>query len=311
MANASASQSSMSTTTSSTTVQLEFQDFSHTTTTTTTSSSSHAASSFSIPIGAKYDARRAIASGGDDDDMFGDNTDRVQLLTEPAGGSRSGGSQSQQRTPSSGSPAIWTLEYYQQFFDVDTEQVVSRVRNSLWPLKNDFLRKIQGRGDLYGPFWISTTLVFLTAMSGNVAHWFATTEEERVTWQYDFSKVSLAATTIYSYVTLVPFAVWLWLRWKVTNSPTLLDVFCVYGYSIFTYIPVAMLCAVPQFQSAGRWGLILTAMGFSGAVLLLNFYAVLSENKSPALMAMLLFVAGAHLALAMAFKLYFFDYAAH
>lgn len=37
-----------------------------------------------------------------------------------------------------------------QFFDVDTEQVLSRIRSSLWPYKNTFLNNIKGRGDLYG-----------------------------------------------------------------------------------------------------------------------------------------------------------------
>jgi len=35
-------------------------------------------------------------------------------------------------------------------FDVDTAQVVSRVRKSIWPVRNQFLQDIKGRGDLYG-----------------------------------------------------------------------------------------------------------------------------------------------------------------
>ena len=41
-------------------------------------------------------------------------------------------------------------DFYKQFFDIDTEQVISRIKSSFWPVKNQFLSQIKNKGDLYG-----------------------------------------------------------------------------------------------------------------------------------------------------------------
>lgn len=60
--------------------------------------------------------------------------------------------------------------------------------------------------------------------------------------------VSVAATTIYAYAWLVPLALWGFLMWrnsKVMNivSYSFLEIVCVYGYSLFIYIPTAVRMA--------------------------------------------------------------------
>ena len=59
------------------------------------------------------------------------------------------------------------------------------------------------------------------------------------------SLVSIAATIIYAYAWLVPLALWGFLMWrnsKVMNivSYSFLEIVCVYGYSLFIYIPTAV-----------------------------------------------------------------------
>jgi hypothetical protein len=51
-----------------------------------------------------------------------------------------------------------------------------------------------------GPFWITTTLIFAMGMTGNLATYLASAEDE---WVYDFTKVTFAASLLYNYVTLV------------------------------------------------------------------------------------------------------------
>ena len=55
----------------------------------------------------------------------------------------------------------------------------------------------------------------------------------------------MAATVIYAYAWLVPLALWGFLLWrnsKVMNivSYSFLEIVCVYGYSLFIYIPTAV-----------------------------------------------------------------------
>lgn len=64
--------------------------------------------------------------------------------------------------------AILTIEYYQPFFDVDTEDVKDRLKLALIPFKDTFFQISKDSPDLYGPFWILTTLIVMIAANGNI-----------------------------------------------------------------------------------------------------------------------------------------------
>lgn len=70
-------------------------------------------------------------------------------------------------------PHFLSFSFYQQYFDVDTVQVQNRIINSLIPRFNSnfIIDHIQPIPDLYGPFWISITLIFSIAIFGNFAHY--------------------------------------------------------------------------------------------------------------------------------------------
>ena len=52
----------------------------------------------------------------------------------------------------------FSLTTYQQYFDVDTVQVVDRLRRAL-SIQNEMFFENEMRPDMYGPFWLCTTLV--------------------------------------------------------------------------------------------------------------------------------------------------------
>ena len=57
------------------------------------------------------------------------------------------------------------------------------------------MEQIQDKGDLYGPIWVTTTLIFVMAMAGNIVDWKESHKQETAdAWRYDFNKVTLAAT---------------------------------------------------------------------------------------------------------------------
>ena len=67
-------------------------------------------------------------------------------------------------------------------------------------------------------------------------------------WRYDFNKVTLAATVVYTYIGLMPVLLWGVLKYFNSTGntpPSLLDIITVYGYSLFVYIPVAIICIFP------------------------------------------------------------------
>jgi len=73
---------------------------------------------------------------------------------------------------SSSKASIFSLRRHRSHFNVDTADVLSRMRDSVVCIfRPDFLERIGDSPDLYGPFWIATTLVFLSAVAGNIAAW--------------------------------------------------------------------------------------------------------------------------------------------
>ena len=87
----------------------------------------------------------------------------------------------------SGKRFLWTMSFYAQFFDVDTSAVLARCWAALYPRAN-FLDVLEGNADLYGPFWIATTVVFILFLSGTISQYLATTGSEP--FAYDFTLLS-------------------------------------------------------------------------------------------------------------------------
>uniref|UniRef100_A0A914QB23 Protein YIPF n=1 Tax=Panagrolaimus davidi TaxID=227884 RepID=A0A914QB23_9BILA len=137
---------------------------------------------------------------------------------------------------------IFSFKYYQQFFDVDQEQVYSRLLRSIIPTLNSnfILDHVQPLPDLYGPLWICITFVFSTAICGNLAHYIETHGQER--YENDFGLVTGATSLITSYVIFVPFFLYwaLWYR-KAEIQYSYLELLSAYGYSLATFVPVSIL----------------------------------------------------------------------
>lgn len=209
--------------------------------------------------------------------------------------------------------SFWTLEYYQKYFDVDTKDVLERILASVTPKWDNSLKHhLRTKPDLYGPFWISVTLIFTIAISGNVTNYLhhASTKYH---WKYDFHMVSYAATTICLYVTLVPFILWCILKYTAQTSdveelepedvtPGALELICIYGYSLFIYIPTAVLWTI-QIDFV-QWLLVFIAAFISGSVLLLTLMPALRLSKHK--FFLIIGIVTCHLLLAIGFMEYFF-----
>lgn len=82
---------------------------------------------------------------------------------------------------------LWTMSFYAQFFDVDTSAVLSRCGAALFPRAN-FLDVLEGNPDLYGPFWIATTVVLILFLGGTISQYLSTTGS--TPFAYDFRLLS-------------------------------------------------------------------------------------------------------------------------
>ncbi|XP_065157961.1 protein YIPF1 [Atheta coriaria] len=207
--------------------------------------------------------------------------------------------------------SFWSIEYFQQFFDVDTQDVQSRILGSIIPARNALLQQeIHLKPDLYGPFWIAVTLVFTIAISGNIVNYLQY-HNDNYHWRYDFHLVSYAASIIFLYITLVPVCLWGLLKWSLNDNeleefketlPGALELICIYGYSLFVYIPAGILWTIQIGWL--QWLLVLVAASVSGSVLLFTLSHSLKNSRHKIVLGAC--IGGLHLLLAAGFMLFFF-----
>nr|ACU23194.1 unknown [Glycine max] len=195
----------------------------------------------------------------------------------------------------------FTIAAYKPYFDVDTSDVLERIIDSLFPFRGSFNEKTATDPDLYGPFWICTTLIFVAASIGTFVTYIAHKLKSKE-WDYDINLVTWSAGLFYGYVTIVPLC--LYVIPKYFSAPAgLVQLFCLYGYSLFVFIPALCMSVVPL--DIFRWVVAGVAGFMSATFVALNLRAHIKSAGE----RWFLIVAGIfllQLALAVVLKLYLF-----
>lgn len=228
--------------------------------------------------------------------------DADDTFSKPANGPSSGNG----AAPASGFMGWFSVHAYRPYFNVDTSDVVERIIDSVFPFRGDFVEKTSHNPDMYGPFWICSTLVFLTAALGNFAAYLAhkNAGDSGIAWHYDITKVTGSAGLFYGYVGIVPLALYFLLKYLGVISG-LVQLWCLYGYSLFVFIPASFLTAVPV--EAVRW----VAVGVAGVMSALFLAVNIRSHIKTASERWFLIVVGSavvQLGLALVVKLYFFTF---
>ncbi|KAI0394354.1 hypothetical protein F5Y17DRAFT_428079 [Xylariaceae sp. FL0594] len=196
---------------------------------------------------------------------------------------------------------LWSLSFYAQFFDVDTSSVLARCWAALWPREN-FLDVLEGNPDLYGPFWIATTVVLILFLGGTISQYIAKTGAGP--FAYDFELLSGAAGLIYGYTLVIPVVLYGALRYFGSESANLLECWALYGYANLIWIPVALISWSPL--TVLNWVFVGVGWALSVAFLLRNLYPVLSATDRQTSKVLLVLVVALHMGLALAIKILFF-----
>ncbi|TPX68413.1 hypothetical protein SpCBS45565_g03108 [Spizellomyces sp. 'palustris'] len=138
---------------------------------------------------------------------------------------------------------FWTVEYYSQYFNVDTTDVGQRIVATVIP-KQKFADVLGTNPDLYGPFWIATTVIFALFATSTVAGFLATStgagQINNDEYTYDITLLSLAVSTIYFYTSVVPLVLWGILKY-FKGPANLLELIDMYGYALAVWIPVSVM----------------------------------------------------------------------
>ncbi|XP_015782908.1 protein YIPF1 [Tetranychus urticae] len=208
--------------------------------------------------------------------------------------------------------SFWQLNYFSQYFNVTTQDVLARILWSVLPIKsatgaNYIERHIQNNADIYGPFWINVTLIFSIAIFGNIANYLSTSGEQD-SWHNDWNKLGLAASSVFSYTLFVPVLLWFffWFR-GCTITYTLFEIICAYGYSLSVYIPISFLWII-EIRLL-QYILVIVGAFLSGSVLTMSFAPIVNSDPSQTFKTsyfMLLLIIGLHSLIAFSFLFYFF-----
>jgi hypothetical protein len=80
---------------------------------------------------------------------------------------------------------------------VSQREVVGRITRAMMPWKQDFFESSETRPDLYGPFWILTTIIFLLSLMGNLTTYLKNFHEEK--FEFRLELVRIGTIVVYSF----------------------------------------------------------------------------------------------------------------
>lgn len=199
---------------------------------------------------------------------------------------------------------FWKPSFYRPYFDVDTRDVLARCLAGLMPVGKPFFERVEGNPDLYGPFWVTTTILFLLGIASNfaeyIAYWWAGAGEH---WTYNFYKISIAAAVFYVFIGVAPVLVWLLQRFVAKGKLAAIQVYCLYGYSLTAFLVATPFCIAPVEWV--RWLVIMLACVVSCTSLVVAFVRAFSHDISRGLIVIGVAVL-LHVILAFTYKIYFF-----
>ncbi|KAK7300761.1 hypothetical protein RJT34_11611 [Clitoria ternatea] len=206
-----------------------------------------------------------------------------------------------EQQPASNWRGVFSVSSYSQYFNVDTDVVLTRLISSLNPVGGDFFSKIDANPDLYGLIWISTTLVFVLASLGNLATYLMQNNSDKSTsWSYDVSYMNVAACSIYGYAIVVPLAYYFFLQYMGSNA-SLIRFWCMWGYSLTIFIISSFLLMIPV--EIIRWIIIILSGVTSASFVAVNLMTYVEGNElSVAIIAAFLL----QICLAIFIKVWFF-----
>ena len=131
---------------------------------------------------------------------------------------RDASSPSPSSSASAANAPFYSLNYYKPYFDITTDVLFSRMFRAVNP-SSTTLYTDDASPDLYGPFWITTTLCLLLAICSNLASYIdyktadrVEGDDDRGEWKYDFRTLTVSVSVFYSLITWVPLVFYVLLR---------------------------------------------------------------------------------------------------
>lgn len=165
-------------------------------------------------------------------------------------------------------PRFWQPRFYSAYFDINVSDFATRIFRSILPFKPllgwvDDEEDAEGGTsvpDLYGPVWVTTTLVLALSMGAKIAEFLANVFRKQETssltpsiTNVEFSRLWRAASVLYFYVFIFPVLLTVFqclfakrsLGETSVRSHPVVGTVMVYGYSMTPVVFAAFVATIP------------------------------------------------------------------
>ena len=193
-------------------------------------------------------------------------------------------------------------ESFGKYFDVEFNDIKQKIKGSLIPFNKSFYQSIETNSDLYGPFWIFTTIIFLIALIGNISSYMHSEDKDK--FVYDYNHVPHSIFIIYGFGFGAPFILWLIMKFLFKIDIDLITNICIYGYSYTILIPILLVCIIPLKLISTL--ALLYFLIHSCTFLFYNMYLVIQQKAQKSKYVVLGLLGGIQLLLFFFLKFYFF-----
>jgi hypothetical protein len=93
----------------------------------------------------------------------------------------------------------FTVDYYKEYFDVSTNEVITRLRKAILPTYHGTIFE-NGKVDLFGPIWVIITLNVAITVFGNIAKYIKfNTSDDEVQYKTDIKNITQSVPLITFY----------------------------------------------------------------------------------------------------------------
>ena len=192
------------------------------------------------------------------------------------------------------------LNYFRQYFRITTKEVEQRIISSFKPYNSKFYEEASNNPDLYGPFWIYTTLIFVIASGGSLSKYFNGDYSKN----YFQSFVRSAGSLIYIFGFGLPFLIMGYIKF-IGEVISYFYLLCIYGYSFSPFIPIIILCSCGI--NVIQWILLCYAIGNSTLFIITNLWKEISKQEQKKKYSLIGIIVSFQFILFLILKLYFLE----
>lgn len=217
---------------------------------------------------------------------------------------------------------LFSLNYYRQYFDLNTSDFFRNCLASMNPLTQPSADDFNHVGDLYGSVWITASLVFLLFFCNSFAillsGWFLGMDLKTLQINY-FKMIVASINLLYGYTFVIPAILYIVLKFylKVLFLAPFTNLISIYSYANLLWSPAVFLSIFRGFlvnhntlDMVLKWSCIVVGALLSGFSIIYKikvyFTTIFGEDDKKTMYVLLSLLVLAHIGFAIGVKISFF-----